>query len=162
MSSGGLLTIVRNPKTPRRLKPGAWNRGALMLAGGHIYCSGAAAAVAGLTLAAATAGAQEQTGAIEGVVRDVQGGLVPAVAVTASNGTGLTVETMTGAAGAYRFPALPPGRYEMSAILDGFELAKVAADRPGAGCGAAHGPDASSGRRSPRHWRSWVARRASR
>ena len=85
-----------------------------------------AAAVAGLTLAAATAGAQEQTGAIQGVVRDVQGGLVPAVPVTASNGTGLTVETMTGAAGAYRFPALPPGRYEMSAVLDGFELAKVA------------------------------------
>ena len=73
-----------------------------------------AATVTCCLLARATAAGQEQTGSVEGVVRDVQGGVLPGAAVTVSNDNGLTLEIVTDAAGGYRYPALPPGRYQMA------------------------------------------------
>jgi hypothetical protein len=64
--------------------------------------------------------AQEQTGAIEGALRDSHGGAVPGVLVTARGDSGLAVEATTGNDGLYVFPALPPGRYEVEATLTGF------------------------------------------
>jgi hypothetical protein len=79
-----------------------------------------------LTLAASWPGAaQEQRAGIEGVVRDAQATAVPGVAVVARSATGLAIETVTDVAGVYRFAALPPGRYEVSARLSGFRPAKV-------------------------------------
>jgi hypothetical protein len=70
--------------------------------------------------------AQEQRGSIQGVVKDSQGGALVGAAVTAKSAGGATVEAVTDATGAYRFAALSPGRYEVTAALSGFGPAKVA------------------------------------
>jgi hypothetical protein len=72
------------------------------------------------------ASAQEQTGSIQGAVKDAQGGVLPGVTVEAKNlATGATQTAVTGATGIYRFPSLPPGRYDVSASLQGFQTAKT-------------------------------------
>jgi hypothetical protein len=83
------------------------------------------AALFAVLLLALPAAAQEQTGSIQGSVKDAQGGVLPGVTVEAKNvATGAVQTTVTGEAGIYRFPALPPGRYEISANLSGFSPAK--------------------------------------
>ena len=68
-----------------------------------------------LTLAAAVpAMAQEQAGAIEGVVSDATGAVVPGVTVEAKGASGVTQNTVSDTSGFYRFPALPPGTYVVS------------------------------------------------
>jgi outer membrane receptor protein involved in Fe transport len=73
----------------------------------------------------ASAPAQEQAGAIQGVVKDPQGGVLPGVAVQArsSRNAGITT-SVTDTSGVFRFPALPPGAYEITATLAGFSPAK--------------------------------------
>jgi len=63
-----------------------------------------------------------ETGAIVGRVMDEQKGTLPGVTVTLS-GKALMGErtTLTDANGAFRFPALPPGKYSVSAALSGFK-----------------------------------------
>src|SRR5262249_8751058 len=82
-------------------------------------------AVALLVVSVATASAQEQRGSIEGVIRDSSGAVLPGATIEARSpsmaGVQTTVSDLTGA---YRFPALPPGRYEVSAALQGFQAAK--------------------------------------
>src|SRR6185295_7809239 len=69
----------------------------------------------------APAYAQRTTGTIIGAVTDESGGVLPGVTVTltgagvAGNHTAVTSET-----GAYRFPSLPPGEYNVSFALQGF------------------------------------------
>ena len=68
--------------------------------------------------------AQLPTGTILGVVKDTNGGIVPGTAVTVRNtDTGLTRTVMTGEDGAYRFPALPVGHYEVQVMKEGFQTA---------------------------------------
>ncbi len=75
-------------------------------------------------LAAAPAAAQIDRGTIAGVVKDQQGGVVPGVTVTAlSLQTQQPQTTVTDAGGFYTFPGLLPGRYDVSAELDGFKKA---------------------------------------
>ncbi len=72
--------------------------------------------------------AQEQSGSIQGVVKDATGGVLPGVMVEARSAQTVGVSsTTTDAAGVYRFPALPPGQYQVSASLQGFSPAKSAA-----------------------------------
>jgi hypothetical protein len=72
--------------------------------------------------------AQEQSGSIEGVVKDASGGVLPGVTVEARSQSVVGVSTaITDAQGAYRFPALPPGRYTLTASLQGFGPAKTEA-----------------------------------
>jgi hypothetical protein len=72
-----------------------------------------------------TAAAQEQRGSIEGIVRDSSGGVLPGVTMEARSPSMAGVQTtVTDADGLYRFPALPPGRYEVTAALQGFQAAK--------------------------------------
>src|SRR5919106_2441220 len=60
-------------------------------------------------------------GTITGVVRDASGGIIPGATVTAQNAsTNATREIQSNAAGAYSFPALPPGPYVVRAELQGF------------------------------------------
>ncbi len=82
-------------------------------------CLGIAAAA--LLLLSMPALAQEQTGSIEGVVRDFQGEILPGVSVeaTSSNLVGTAV-AVTDGRGFFRFPALPPGIYNVVATLEGF------------------------------------------
>ena len=94
-----------------------------------------AALVAVTLLAALPAVAQENRGSIEGVVKDAQGGAVVGATVVARMARpsrpeervyGGGIEVVTDATGTYRFPALAPGRYELTANLSGFAPAKVA------------------------------------
>ena len=78
-----------------------------------------------ILLVSAPAFAQEQSGAIQGTVRDAQGGILPGATVEARSARNAGVSTsVTDASGVFRFPALPPGAYEFTATLSGFEPAK--------------------------------------
>jgi len=69
---------------------------------------------------------QEQGGAIQGVVRDSSKSVLPGAVVEARSPSMPGVATaVSDAAGTYRFPRLPPGTYELTAVLDGFSAAKV-------------------------------------
>ncbi|HEV7513020.1 MAG TPA: carboxypeptidase-like regulatory domain-containing protein, partial [Candidatus Acidoferrum sp.] len=58
---------------------------------------------------------------LSGVVTDPSGAAVVAASVTATNlDTGLSRDTLTNQAGAYRFLALPVGRYELRVKKEGF------------------------------------------
>src|SRR5262245_2023625 len=84
-----------------------------------------AALVAVLSLAAPVT-AQEQRASIEGTVRDSSGGVLPGVTVEARSPSLAGVEsTTTDASGTYRFPALRPGRYEVTATLQGFQPSRT-------------------------------------
>jgi hypothetical protein len=75
---------------------------------------------------AAPTSAQEQTGALQGVVKDSSGGVLPGATVEAKNlSTGALLSTVTGSNGIFRFPSLPPGRYDVTATLQGFATAKT-------------------------------------
>ena len=70
--------------------------------------------------------AQEQRASIEGTVKDAQGGVLPGVSVEARSPALVGLATsVTDARGIFRFPALTPGRYEVTAALQGFQSAKV-------------------------------------
>jgi len=73
---------------------------------------------------AAPAAAQEQRSQIEGTVKDSSGGVLPGVTVEARSpalvGASMAV---TGSNGMFRFPALAPGRYTVTATLEGFKPA---------------------------------------
>ena len=78
-----------------------------------------------LMIAALPAFAQEQTGAIEGVVTDSTGAVVPGATVEARSAAGGVRTTVTDTAGYYHFPALAPGAYDVTANLTGFTSVKV-------------------------------------
>jgi len=70
--------------------------------------------------------AQEQSGSIQGIVKDASGAVMPGVTVEARSPRVVGVSTsVTDDRGAYRFPALPPGTYAITATLQGFTTAKV-------------------------------------
>lgn len=80
-----------------------------------------------VVLAGGAAVAQEQGGSIQGVVKDSSGGVLPGVTVEAKRAaTGAVAAAITDGEGVYRFPALPPGQYDVTATLQGFSPAKVA------------------------------------
>jgi len=87
----------------------------------------AALLVAATVLALPAPGlAQSSGGAIAGIVADAQGGVLPGVVVTAKNAdSGVLRSTVTEPDGRYRVTALPPGRYLLSAELQGFATAEV-------------------------------------
>ena len=76
-------------------------------------------------LASASIFAQTQTSTILGVVKDGQGATIPGATVTITNTeTGTARTATTGNDGAYRFPALNVGNYEVQVVKDGFETAQ--------------------------------------
>jgi hypothetical protein len=81
-------------------------------------------AVLGLSTAPALAqgGGASSTGSISGEVKDAQGGVLPGVTVTATSPAQIgQLTAVTNEAGAYRFPAVPPGEYRVSYELPGFQ-----------------------------------------
>ncbi len=76
-----------------------------------------------LLLLAATASAQIFAGSVSGIVKDQQGGVLPGVTVSLTGKTGVKT-AVTDANGTYRFPAVDPGTYVVSAELTGFKAAK--------------------------------------
>src|SRR4030095_6307014 len=69
---------------------------------------------------AAPAFAQEQRGAIEGIVRDASGAVLPGATVEAQSNVGPVATNTTDSGGRSRFPALPPGIFKVTANLQGF------------------------------------------
>ena len=66
--------------------------------------------------------AQETRGSIEGVVKDTSGAVLPGVTVEAKSPALVGVGTaVSDTSGVYRFPSLPPGLYEVTAVLAGFQ-----------------------------------------
>ena len=78
-----------------------------------------AAMMVALLLASPLA-AQELRGSIEGVVRDASGAVLPGVTVEAKAENGAVLSTTSDAAGNYRFPAVAPGTYVVTATLASF------------------------------------------
>ncbi len=93
----------------------------------------ALACVLALTLPAA---AQEQTGQIQGAVKDTSGAVLPGVTVEIANvSTGAAPATVvTDANGVYRVPGLRPGKYEVTGQAAGLHAGedgkRRAAPRP--------------------------------
>ncbi|MCU1332463.1 MAG: TonB-dependent receptor plug, partial [Candidatus Angelobacter sp.] len=62
------------------------------------------------------------TGALTGRVTDPKGAVVPKATITLrNNGTGQALTTVTDPEGLYRFSLLPPGQYELTVRMAGFE-----------------------------------------
>jgi Carboxypeptidase regulatory-like domain len=77
-----------------------------------------------LAACATSAFAQFDRGTISGTIKDAQGGVVPGVTVTATaTQTQQTRTTVTDGSGFYTFVNLQPGRYDISAELQGFKKA---------------------------------------
>ena len=73
----------------------------------------------------AQGGGASSTGTIQGRVADSQGAVLPGVTVTATSPSALGAQTtVTSETGNYRFPALPPGNYELTFELAGFNSLK--------------------------------------
>jgi hypothetical protein len=72
--------------------------------------------------ATGSARAQGLTGQITGVVTDSGGGVLPGATVVIKNaGTNSTRETVTGADGAFLFPDLLAGKYDITVTVSGFK-----------------------------------------
>jgi hypothetical protein len=92
-----------------------WTKGLLALA----------ATVAFAANAFAQGGGASSTGTIQGRVADAQGAVLPGVTVTATSPSALGAQTtVTSETGNYRFPAVPPGQYELTFELAGFNALK--------------------------------------
>jgi hypothetical protein len=73
----------------------------------------------------AQGGGASSTGTIQGRVMDAQGAVLPGVTVTATSPALIQPQTtVTSDTGNYRFPAVPPGTYELSYELAGFNSLK--------------------------------------
>ena len=73
----------------------------------------------------AQGGGASSTGTIQGRVTDAQGAVLPGVAVTAISPALIQQQTtVTSETGNYRFPAVPPGTYELVYELAGFNTLK--------------------------------------
>jgi outer membrane receptor protein involved in Fe transport len=69
--------------------------------------------------------AQENSGSIQGVVRDSTGAAIPGARVTASSAALVRpLDAATDSVGAYRFPKLPVGIYTITASKSGFKTQK--------------------------------------
>ncbi|HUK36327.1 MAG TPA: carboxypeptidase regulatory-like domain-containing protein [Vicinamibacterales bacterium] len=72
------------------------------------------------------AAAQTSGGSFAGIIADAQGGVLPGATITVRNAdSGLVRTTVSEADGRYRVSALPPGRYDLTAELQGFSTAAV-------------------------------------
>ncbi len=77
------------------------------------------------TSAFAQGGGASSTGTIQGRVSDSQGAVLPGVTVMATSPSALGAQTaVTSETGNYRFPAIPPGEYELTFELAGFNSLK--------------------------------------
>jgi hypothetical protein len=71
---------------------------------------------------AGNAFAQGGSAQLGGIAQDASKALIPGVTITAKNvATGVTTVQLTNESGAYSFPVLQPGTYEVSAELSGFK-----------------------------------------
>lgn len=73
-------------------------------------------------LLTAPAMAQTVSGTVNGLVTDASGAIIPNAAITIKNTeTGETRHVTSNSDGLYSVPALPPGKYEVDAVMPGFQ-----------------------------------------
>ena len=81
-----------------------------------------AASLLAVVLQISTATAQENRATITGAVTDSSNASTPGVRVEATNvDTGVVYPTVTNDAGVYTIPLVPPGKYSVTAALEGFQ-----------------------------------------
>jgi hypothetical protein len=89
-----------------------------------------------LTVSGECAASAQVAGSISGTIKDISGGVIPGVTVTATHtALGTQVSTTTDAQGSYSFPQLPVGQYELLIQVDGFKphrRTRLAVDTDGA------------------------------
>jgi hypothetical protein len=65
---------------------------------------------------------QSTSASVSGTVQDATGALIPGVSITATNvGTGVVTTVLSNESGAYNLASLPPGVYNLTAELSGFQ-----------------------------------------
>src|SRR3972149_6346238 len=86
-------------------------------------------------LSANSAYPQRLTGAIRGVIKDATGAAIPGATVEVLSEAliGGPRPTVSGEDGQYRFPALPPGDYQLTVSLAGFQTVQGTRVRGGGG-----------------------------
>ena len=98
------------------------------------HVSAAALFLLGLALPAVGQTVSATTGAINGRVTDATGGTLPGVTVTIASSSQMgTRTTVTNQDGGFRFPAVPPGDYNVSFELTGFSKIQREGIRVGLG-----------------------------
>jgi hypothetical protein len=91
--------------------------------GGAVFAIALVLAASGVSFA--QGGGASSTGTIQGRVTDSQGAVLPGVTVTATSPSLIQPQTtVTSETGNYRFPAVPPGTYELVYELAGFNTLK--------------------------------------
>ncbi|HEX6731799.1 MAG TPA: TonB-dependent receptor, partial [Pyrinomonadaceae bacterium] len=86
---------------------------------GRVFCAGLL-----LIIAAFTATAQEFRGSLAGKITDPNGAVVPGTKVEIKNTeTGIVASSVTGEDGAYSFPLLQPGKYQLTVTKENFNTA---------------------------------------
>jgi len=84
-----------------------------------------AACLLAATHAFAQGGGASSTGSINGKVADSSGGVLPGVTVSATSPSMMGVQSsVTDSGGNYRFPGLPPGTYNLTYEIPGFNTLK--------------------------------------
>ena len=82
--------------------------------------------VIAVSLFARSLTAQSVTGTILGTITDSTGGVIPGATVTLKHeGTGLTRSVVTDSSGEFTAPALPTGKYTLTAELSGFKTVSL-------------------------------------
>jgi Ca-activated chloride channel family protein len=81
-----------------------------------------------ISMALSAVSAQMAVGHLRGVVKDATGGVLPGVEVRISRGSSAERATVSDARGEFSFLGLQPGRYSITARLDGFRPVSVTAD----------------------------------
>ena len=95
----------------------------------HRFCSAVLVLAMIVAGAATRADAQGLTAHLSGVVTDTGGGVMPGATVTIKNvGTNLTKEAVTGPDGAFVFPDLLAGTFDLTVTL--FDLGRREEARP--------------------------------
>jgi len=107
-------------ESPSRLLRAAHEQGRRIVNGRALRVFASFALLFAMCLAAS---AQSTTGRLRGTVEDSEGAAMPGVTVTIAGEAipGGGQIAITGESGAYRFTALPPGVYDVTAEMDGFQ-----------------------------------------
>ena len=113
---------IERTDVPEAARPGAPMSNTRLKPSWLLATFAAFAVVMGLTFTAAAQTATSTTGVVVGVVTDATGAVLPGVSVVLTDvNTNAPRETVTSESGHYSFANVLPGKYKLSATLQGFQ-----------------------------------------